>query len=92
MVDKENKLICPHCGQSHEEEMKNRREYIEITASEFTDAVFEDFWQDQKDTLKSLSKKEMAEEVFFQAISGFLDNSMPNNPNEGLSTIYKKKS
>lgn len=86
-----DKDSCPQCGQTHEEEMENRQKVLEIITSGFTDEVFLDFWEDWKDDLKSLSKKEMAEEVFFQAIAGFLDNTLPDKPEEFMQELHRKQ-
>ena len=71
---------CPHCGQTHQKEMEDRKEVIKIMAKKFTDELFKTFWKDQKEQLEILSKKELSEEVFFQAIAIFLDNTLPDKP------------
>ncbi len=82
MEDSEDNPPCKFCGKKHEGELKDRDETIEIMASSFTEEAFEDFWKSMKEELKSMSKKEMAEEIFFQAIRGFLNNFLPERLDE----------
>jgi competence CoiA-like predicted nuclease len=76
---KENKFICPECGEpiGESKEFDTKEEFIDYSANAYTDHVFEHFWQDKKNKLKQLSKKEVAEEAFFQSIANFLHNFIP---------------
>ncbi len=83
MENPEDKIICPLCGQNHVEEVfDTKEELIEHTANEFTTQIFEEFWRHRKEDFKNLSKREMAEEVFFQAIAEFMHNTLPDEPSE----------
>ena len=81
MESPEDKMACPHCGQEHGEEVfDTKEELVEHVASKFTTHIFQDFWKSRKEDFKNLSKREMAEEVFFEAIAEFLHNSLSDEP------------
>ncbi|MBI4151905.1 hypothetical protein HY496_02950 [Candidatus Woesearchaeota archaeon] len=61
---------CLDCGEIHEEATDS--ETAHNLAAHFTEEHFDHFWEMMKNDLKQLSKKELAEEVFFQAIAGFI--------------------
>ena len=81
----ESEILCPECGKPLIEcakEYGSKEEMIEDLANTYTDSVFEDFWRERKDTLKQLSKKEVAEEAFFESVAVFLHNFIPDKPPE----------
>lgn len=83
MENPKDKSACPHCGQEHEEEVfDTKEELVGHIADRFTTHIFEDFWRQRKEDFKSLSKREMAKEVFFEAIAEFIHNTLPNEPPE----------
>ncbi len=83
MKSPEDKIACPHCGQEHVEEVfDTKEELVEHVANRFTTHIFEDFWKQRKEDFKSLSKREMAKEVFFEAIAEFIHNTLPDEPPE----------
>ncbi len=43
-----------------------------MTASSFTDEVFEGFWHEAKENLRELSKKDLAEEMFHAGATNML--------------------
>ena len=81
---KENRLICPECGEplGEDREFDKKEDFIKHLADNYTDHVFEHFWNDKKKELKQLSKKEIAEEAFFQSIANFLHNFIPDKKKE----------
>ena len=83
--DREEELICPECGEplsEHMEEFESKEEFIDSISNSYVDSVFEDFWNDRKKDLKQLSKREIAEEAFFQSITNFLHNYIPDKQKE----------
>ena len=83
--DREEELICPECGEplsEHMEEFESKEEFINSISNSYVDSVFEDFWNDRKKDLKQLSKREIAEEAFFQSITNFLHNYIPDKQKE----------
>ena len=58
----EDKDICPECGCIHEED--SLHELAVITANSLTREVFPKFWNDAKNQVKELSRKELAGEMF----------------------------
>lgn len=76
MDDKEHHINCPDCKSDLAP--MSKKEFVNHLAGKITDVVFEEFWKDQKSILKHLSKKEFAEEVFFQAVALTLENSLPD--------------
>ena len=79
MTEKEEK--CTDCGEVHEE-IKDPQEIAGHIADSFTEECFEHFWERVKNELKQLSKKELAEEVFNQAVSGFILASLAMKEDE----------
>jgi hypothetical protein len=84
MVNEENReeeLMCPECGKplsEHNKKFESKKEFIEGVSNSYVDSVFEDFWSQRKNDLKQLSKKEVAEEAFFESIANFLHNFIPD--------------
>lgn len=58
---KDEESICPHCGQNHALEDID----LEQVASDFTDAFFGKVWKESKEELKEMSKREVAEQMYF---------------------------
>jgi len=61
-MENKDKEICPSCNQVHEED--NLHELSVITADSMVKEVFPKFWNDVKNQVKDLSKKELAKEMF----------------------------
>ncbi len=80
MSEKEEER-CTDCGEVHEE-IKDPREIANHIADSFAEECFEHFWEEMKNELKQLSKKELAEEVFNQAVSGFIVASLAMKEDE----------
>ena len=80
-MTEEHKEKCTDCGEIHEE-IKDPREIAGHIASSFTEECFSDFWEEMRGELKQLSKKELAQEVFFQAVSGFITASLAQREEE----------
>lgn len=83
--DREEELICSQCGEplsEHMEESESKEEFIDSISNSYVDVVFEDFWKDKKEELKQMSKREIAEEAFFQSIANFLHNFIPDKKDE----------
>jgi hypothetical protein len=79
MDDATNKEVCPHCGERHQEErFDTKEELVQFMATMMTKDMFEDLWKHQKKELKALPKKELAQEIFFQAAAQILHNTIPN--------------
>lgn len=77
MTEEEHNSICPQHGKKNVETiLDTKAEMIEYLANNFTNEIFTEFWKHRKEDFKDLSKKEIAEEVFFQAIAEFLHNIM----------------
>ena len=58
---KDDEKICPHCGQNHGIEDID----LEQAAEDFADAFFGEVWGQGKEELKEMSKKEIAEQMYF---------------------------
>jgi DNA repair exonuclease SbcCD ATPase subunit len=71
MFDNKDK-VCPNCGKHHEELS------IDNMAEEFTDAIFPQIWKDSKKKLKEMSKKEIAEQMYFLGVRHFMQKIQEN--------------
>lgn len=60
--------ICPDCGKTH----KDLYEYVDSLASKFTKEEFPELWKRAKKD-KEISKRELAENIFYAAAAGMLD-------------------
>lgn len=65
---KDEGRICPHCGQNHALEDID----FEQAAEEFTDAFFGNIWKESKEELKEMSRKEVAEQMYFLGILHYM--------------------
>lgn len=53
---------------------------VENAAAAFTDEFFQKIWKEEKDGLKGLSKKEIAEEMYYRGIVDFILENKKNLP------------
>lgn len=58
---KDEEIICQHRCQNHALEDID----LEQVASDFTDAFFGKVWKESKEELKEMSKREVAEQMYF---------------------------
>ena len=63
MEEENNNVICPKCGEPFEKH--NIAELAEMTAAGITNQEFPNIWSKKKQELKQMSKKELAEEMYF---------------------------
>ena len=56
--------ICPHCGQSHNFTDPD----FEQAADNFTDLFFDEVWREGKQEIKEMSKKEIAEQMYYLGV------------------------
>lgn len=93
----ERAIICPYrmrLGMKGvhpddlEKEMKTRKGEIAIdmlldrTSEAYTEAAFPELWKAQKEYLKALSKRDLAEESFGAGVNAFLDYIMRNQKSD----------
>ncbi len=88
-MEENNKEICPKCGINHEDiKEENLFALSMMTAESLTQEVFPKIWSDMKNELKSMSKKELGEEMFHAGASNMLYgyiklmNEISNSPKE----------
>lgn len=81
---------CPHCGQHHD---FNEVDH-EDAANDFTDTFFDKVWKNNKQELKEMSKKEIAEQMYFLGVFHFMKsmNEMMNHITEELDNEDNRKS
>ncbi|MDO8508403.1 MAG: hypothetical protein Q7S27_01835 [Nanoarchaeota archaeon] len=80
-MENDDEIICPDCGEplaEHIDKSGNTDEFVDYISNSYTNLLFEDFWNERKHELNQLSKKEIAEEAFFQSIANFLHNYIEN--------------
>ncbi len=61
-MEEPNKEVCPSCNEVHEEDELHALSVM--TADSMVKEVFPKFWNDAKNQVKDLGKKELAEEMF----------------------------
>lgn len=61
-MEENNKEVCPDCNEIHEED--DLHALSVMTADSMVKEVFPKFWNDAKNQVKDLSKKELSEEMF----------------------------
>ena len=61
-MENNDKEVCPSCNEVHEEDSLHALSVM--TVDSMVKEVFPKFWNDAKNQVKDLSKKELAEEMF----------------------------
>ena len=81
---------CQQCGQIHDQELDDMTDLAMLMATSFTEIAFPEIWKDVKEDIKQMSKKDIAQQMFYtgatQMLATFLStmHDIPNN-------ITKKK-
>jgi hypothetical protein len=78
-----NELSCPDCGKRHE------LDKFEEAAESFADQLFEDIWKQGKSQLKEMSKKEVAEQMYYLGVKHFMEET--HNHFEKMVDVLEKK-
>jgi hypothetical protein len=81
---KENEKICPQCGQIHDLEEDD----LNQVAEDFTESVFEKIWSENKEELRDMSKKELAEQMYFLGVLHYM-KSLEAITGHMLEDIFK---
>tara|TARA_Y100000310_G_C20153967_1_gene566055 strand:+ start:193 stop:453 length:261 start_codon:yes stop_codon:yes gene_type:complete len=69
MIDEDKKVHCIHCGGDHE------MDEISAAAEEFADTYFEHIWKQGKSDLKDMSKREVAEQMYYLGVKHFMEET-----------------
>ncbi len=89
-MEENDKDICSDCGIKHDDRDEEHLYALSMrTADSLAKEVFPKLWNDFKNQLRDLSKKELAEEMFHAGASNMLYgyiklmNEMSNNHKKG---------
>tara|TARA_Y100000034_G_scaffold133715_1_gene200034 strand:+ start:1926 stop:2183 length:258 start_codon:yes stop_codon:yes gene_type:complete len=63
----EKDIACPNCGKKHE------FDEFEDAAEDFSNLYFEHIWKQGKSNMKNMSKKEVAEQMYFLGVKHFME-------------------
>jgi glycogen synthase len=74
MNEKEDKNVCPDCGEVHENDSIDN--LANAIASAFTEESFPDMWNKLKKELKPLTKKEIEDKSFILGAVSRLETYM----------------
>lgn len=85
MKEKSPHKSCSQCGQKHDEQLDEMTDLAILLAGSFSEIAFPELWKEAKEDIKELSKREIAEQMFYtgavQMLTTYLTtiHNIPNN-------------